>query len=60
MEKPENYDNKVYTLPRHLDEKVAKLHLDKVGATLSKLSNEQADYIGVPVQGPFKSDNYRY
>ena len=59
-EKPENYENKVYTLPRHLDEKVAKLHLDKVGATLSKLSNEQADYIGVPIQGPFKSDNYRY
>ena len=59
-EKPENYENKVYTLPRHLDEKVAKLHLDKVGATLSKLSNEQAEYIGVPVQGPFKSDNYRY
>ena len=55
-----NYENKVYTLPRHLDEKVAKLHLEKVGATLSKLSNEQADYIGVPVQGPFKSDNYRY
>ena len=40
--------------------KSCKLHLDKVGATLSKLSNEQADYIGVPVQGPFKSDNYRY
>ena len=59
-EKSEEYDNKVYTLPRHLDEKVAKLHLDKVGATLSKLSSEQADYIGVPVQGPFKSDNYRY
>ena len=59
-EKPEDYKNQVYTLPRHLDEKVAKLHLDKVGATLSKLSNEQADYIGVPVQGPFKSDNYRY
>ena len=39
---------------------LAKLHLDKVGATLSKLSNEQAEYIGVPVQGPFKSDNYRY
>ena len=55
-----NYKNKVYTLPRHLDEKVATLHLEKVGATLSKLSNEQADYIGVPVQGPFKSDNYRY
>ena len=59
-EKSEEYDNKVYTLPRHLDEKVAKLHLEKVGATLSKLSKEQADYIGVPVQGPFKSDNYRY
>ena len=59
-EKPEDYKNQVYTLPRHLDEKVAKLHLDKVGATLSKLSNEQADYIGVPVQGPFKSDSYRY
>ena len=59
-EKANEYDNKVYTLPRHLDEKVAKLHLDKVGATLSKLSNEQADYIGVPVKGPFKSDNYRY
>ncbi len=55
-----NYENKVYTLPRHLDEKVATLHLEKVGATLSKLSSEQADYIGVPVQGPFKSDNYRY
>ena len=59
-EKSKEYENKVYTLPRHLDEKVAKLHLDKVGATLTKLSVEQADYIGVPVQGPFKSDNYRY
>jgi adenosylhomocysteinase len=59
-EKPGEYKNKVYTLPRHLDEKVAKLHLDKVGATLSKLSNEQAEYIGVPAQGPFKSDTYRY
>ena len=59
-EKSKDYDNKVYTLPRHLDEKVAKLHLDKVGATLSKLSKDQADYIGVPVKGPFKSDNYRY
>ena len=59
-QKSKNYENKVYTLPRHLDEKVATLHLEKVGATLSKLSNEQADYIGVPVQGPFKSDNYRY
>src|SRR6056300_250529 len=59
-EKYQDYKNQVYTLPRHLDEKVAKLHLDKVGATLSKLTNEQADYIGVPVEGPFKSDSYRY
>ena len=59
-EKHKDYKNQVYTLPRHLDEKVAKLHLDKVGAILTKLSKEQADYIGVPVQGPFKSDNYRY
>ena len=59
-EKHKDYKNQVYTLPRHLDEKVAKLHLDKVGATLTKLSEEQADYIGVPVEGPFKSDNYRY
>ena len=56
----EKYENKVYTLPRHLDEKVAKLHLAKVGATLSKLSAEQAGYIGVKKQGPFKSDHYRY
>ena len=56
----EKYENKVYTLPRHLDEKVAKLHLAKVGATLSKLSAEQADYIGVKKLGPFKSDHYRY
>ena len=59
-EKHKDYKNQVYTLPRHLDEKVAKLHLDKVGATLTELSKEQADYIGVPVEGPFKSDNYRY
>ena len=58
--KPGEYKNQVYTLPRHLDEKVAKLHLDKVGATLSKLSDDQAEYIGVPVQGPFKADTYRY
>ncbi|MGB2496040.1 MAG: adenosylhomocysteinase, partial [Candidatus Puniceispirillaceae bacterium] len=51
----EGYENKVYTLPRHLDEKVAALHLAKVGATLSELSNDQADYIGVGQQGPFKS-----
>ncbi|POF63542.1 adenosylhomocysteinase [Novacetimonas maltaceti] len=54
------YENKVYTLPKHLDEKVAFLHLAKVGAKLSKLSPKQADYIGVPVAGPFKNDLYRY
>ena len=57
---PEKYDKKVYVLPRHLDEKVAALHLEKVGAKLTKLSQAQADYIGVPVEGPFKSDAYRY
>ena len=56
----EKYENKVYTLPRHLDEKVAELHLAKVGATLSQLRPDQADYIGVEQQGPFKSEQYRY
>lgn len=56
----DDYENKVYVLPKHLDEKVAALHLDKVGAMLSQLSKEQADYIGVEVEGPFKSDTYRY
>ena len=51
---------KVYVLPKHLDEKVARLHLKKVGAVLSELSDEQADYIGVPKQGPYKPDTYRY
>ncbi|GGD17942.1 adenosylhomocysteinase [Aquisalinus flavus] len=54
------YDNKVYVLPKHLDEKVAKLHLDKIGAKLTELSDEQAAYIGVEKKGPFKSDAYRY
>ncbi len=54
------YDNKVYVLPKHLDEKVAALHLDKVGAKLSELSKEQAEYIGVSPKGPFKKDEYRY
>lgn len=54
------YENKVYTLPRALDEKVARLHLEKVGATLTQLSDTQADYIGVKSAGPFKSDQYRY
>ncbi len=56
----ENYDNEVYVLPKHLDEKVARLHLDRVGARLTELSNEQADYIGVPREGPFKPEHYRY
>ncbi|HMS33869.1 MAG TPA: adenosylhomocysteinase [Ignavibacteria bacterium] len=56
----ENYENKVYVLPKHLDEKVARLHLAKVGAKLETLTKEQADYIGVTVDGPYKSDMYRY
>ncbi len=58
--KGDEYKPQVYTLPRHLDEKVAALHLEKVGATLTKLREEQASYIGVNQQGPFKSDQYRY
>ncbi len=55
-----NYENKVYVLPKHLDEKVATLHLNKVGAKLTKLSKDQADYISVGTEGPFKPDAYRY
>jgi len=55
-----NYENKVYTLPKHLDEKVARLHLAKIGVELEELSEEQANYINVPKNGPFKSDAYRY
>ena len=55
-----NYENKVYTLPKHLDEEVARLHLEKIGVELEVMSKEQADYIGVPQHGPFKSDAYRY
>ena len=57
---PGKYSNEVYILPKSLDEKVAELHLARVGATLTKMSEEQASYIGVSQQGPFKSDNYRY
>jgi len=57
---PENYENKVYMLPKHLDEKVAALHLSKLGVELESLSKDQADYIGVTVEGPFKPDYYRY
>ena len=57
---PGKYEKKVYTLPKHLDEKVAMLHLDKVGAKLTKLRDDQASYIGVSSTGPFKPDHYRY
>jgi adenosylhomocysteinase len=56
----EQYENKVYTLPKHLDEKVARLHLAKIGVELEVLDKDQADYIGVPVEGPFKAEYYRY
>ena len=58
--KSENYENKVYMLPKHLDEKVAALHLSRLGVELETLNQEQADYIGVTVQGPFKPEYYRY
>jgi adenosylhomocysteinase len=54
------YEKSVYTLPKHLDEKVAALHLGKLGAKLTVLNKEQADYIGVPAEGPFKPSHYRY
>ena len=57
---PENYEKKVYVLPKHLDEKVARLHLKKIGVNLTELTDEQAAYIGVPKAGPYKSDHYRY
>jgi adenosylhomocysteinase len=58
--KNDEYEKQVYVLPKHLDEKVARLHLDALGAKLTELSPEQAAYIGVPVEGPYKSDHYRY
>ncbi len=57
---PGKYENKVYTLPKHLDEKVARLHLDKIGVKLTKLRPDQAEYIGVKTEGPYKADHYRY
>jgi len=57
---PDQYDKKVYVLPKHLDEKVARLHLDKLGARLTELSDDQASYINVPKEGPYKPDYYRY
>jgi adenosylhomocysteinase len=58
--KNEDYERRVYVLPKHLDEKVARLHLDALGVKLTELSDEQAAYIGVPVEGPYKPDHYRY
>jgi len=54
------YENKVYTLPKHLDERVARLHLEKLGVKLTTLTKEQSDYLGIPVEGPYKPDHYRY
>jgi adenosylhomocysteinase len=54
------YENKVYVLPKHLDEEVARLHIDQLGVRLTKLTQEQADYLGMPVEGPYKPENYRY
>ena len=58
--KNKKYENKVYMLPKHLDEKVARLHLEKIGVKLTEMTNEQADYIGVPQDGPYKPEHYRY
>jgi adenosylhomocysteinase len=54
------YEKKVYILPKHLDEKVARLHLEHLGVKLTRLTQEQADYLGVPVDGPYKPEHYRY
>jgi len=56
----DRYENKVYVLPKHLDEKVARLHLRKIGAHLTALTPEQAEYLGIPVEGPYKPEHYRY
>jgi adenosylhomocysteinase len=58
--KGEAYKNEVFVLPKHLDEKVARLHLEKLGAKLTEMSDEQASYIGVNKQGPYKPEHYRY
>ena len=58
--KNDEYEKRVYVLPKHLDEKVARLHLDALGAKLTELTPDQAAYIGVPVEGPYKPDHYRY
>ncbi len=58
--KGDEYEKQVYVLPKHLDEEVARLHLDKIGVHLTELTKEQADYIGVAVDGPYKPGHYRY
>jgi adenosylhomocysteinase len=58
--KTAEYPTDVYVLPKHLDEEVARLHLDSLGVSLSTLTEEQAKYLGIPVEGPFKSEHYRY
>ena len=58
--KNDAYKNDVYILPKHLDEKVARLHLDRIGVKLTTLAKDQADYIGVTTEGPFKPEHYRY
>ncbi len=58
--KPEEYPVGVHVLPKHLDEEVARLHLDALGVRLTELTKEQAEYIGVPIEGPYKPDYYRY
>jgi adenosylhomocysteinase len=57
---PKKYERKVYVLPKHLDEKVARLHLAKIGAKLTQMNDKQSTYIGVPKDGPYKPDHYRY
>jgi adenosylhomocysteinase len=56
----DNYENKVYVLPKHLDEKVARLHLSKIGVVLDELTDTQSAYLGIPKSGPYKNDMYRY
>ena len=59
-ERADDYENKVYVLPKHLDEKVAALHLERLGVNLTSLTDDQAEYIGIPKAGPFKPEHYRY
>jgi adenosylhomocysteinase len=59
-EKAKRYEKKVYVLPKHLDEEVARLHLDHLGVKLTRLTPAQAEYLGIPADGPYKSDHYRY